>query len=49
MIKMPKSSQEPPASSTEPNQDFKEIEIKNMDGPKTSDHIKINIKMTNPS
>ena len=60
-IKMANPSQEPPASSKAPNQDLKghgcslhlqikiESKIWNIGVPKTSDHIKIKIKMPNPS
>ena len=61
MIKVPNSSQEPPASSKFPNKDFKDMDLlctykiktKNqfwiMGLSKTSDHIQIKIKMPNPS
>ena len=60
-IKMPNSSQEPQVSSKALNQEFKDMmffaptkssqraKIKNMGVPKTSYHIKINIRMQNPS
>ena len=60
-IKMPNPSQEPPASSKAPNEDSrtlmflapskprKRAKIWQMGISKTSDHIQINIKMTNPS
>ena len=56
---MPNPSQDPPAFSKVPNQDFKDMdvlgalkikiedEIWNMGLPKTSDHIQIKIKMPN--
>ena len=59
-IKMPKPSQEPPASSKTPNQELEDmdvlctfkikiVKIWNMDVSKTSYHIKIQIKDPNPS
>ena len=60
-IEMPHTSQESPSSSKAPNEDFKDInvlctfklktenKIQNMVVSKTSDHIQIKIKMTNPS
>ena len=60
-IKMPNPSQEPPASSKAPNQDLKDMDIlctskiklesnnSKMGVSKTSDNIKIKIKIPNPS
>ena len=60
-IKMLTPSQEPPASSKAPNEDLKdmddfctfkikiEIKIQNIGKSKTSDHIQIKIKLSNPS
>ena len=60
-IKMPNPSQEPTASSKAPNEDLKDMDvlctfkikwrakILNMPEPETSDHIKIKIKIPNPS
>ena len=60
-IKMPNSSQEPPASSIAPNEDLKDINVLCsfkikmeshgyiMGISKTSDYIQIKIKMPNPS
>ena len=61
IIRMPNSSQEPPALSKAPNQKLKDMDgicssklrqrakIRNLGISKTSDHIQINIKMLNPS
>ena len=60
-IRIPNHSQEPPLSSKVPNKDIKdtgilctfkikmERKIRNMGVLKTSDHIQIKIKMSNPS
>merc|ERR1711954_98339 len=60
-IKLPNPSQEPPVSSKAPNEDLKDMDVlctfkikierQNlvMGVSKTSDHIKINIKISNPS
>ena len=60
-VQMPNPSQEPPASSKAPNQDLNDINVlctfnikigsQNwiIDISKTIDHIKIKIKMLNPS
>ena len=60
-IKIPNPSQEPPASSKVPNQDFKDMDIlctfkikieshkSKILSKTTSDHIQVMIKMPNPS